>query len=55
MQELTQYPQLEPTNENRDRATGSGVTKYALLHGLIQHDAYHAGQIALLVKVVRVL
>jgi uncharacterized damage-inducible protein DinB len=33
----------------------SNVSKYVLLHGLAQHDAYHAGQIALLVKVVRIL
>ena len=45
----------EPTRDARDPATGSGVTNYVLLHGLAQHDAYHAGQIALLVKVVRTL
>ena len=49
-------PQLfEPTNDPRNRETGSGVTKYVLLHGIVQHDAYHAGQLAMLVKVVRVL
>ena len=32
----------------RDRALGSGVSRYITLHGLIQHDAYHAGQLALL-------
>ena len=46
---------FEPTNDPRNRETGSGVTKYVLLHGLAQHDAYHAGQLAMLVKVVRVL
>jgi uncharacterized damage-inducible protein DinB len=46
---------FEPTNDPRDRETGSGVTKYVLLHGLAQHDAYHAGQLAMLIKVVRVL
>ena len=46
---------LEPTNDPRNRVTGTGVSKYVLLHGLVQHDAYHAGQIALLVKVVRLL
>jgi uncharacterized damage-inducible protein DinB len=46
---------FEPTNDPRDRETGSGVTNYVLLHGLAQHDAYHAGQLAMLVKVVRVL
>ena len=49
-------PQLfEPTNDPRNRETGSVVRKYVLLHGLAQHDAYHAGQLAMLVKVVRVL
>ncbi len=46
---------FEPTNDPRNRAAGTGVTKYVLLHGLVQHDAYHAGQLAMLVKVVRVL
>jgi uncharacterized damage-inducible protein DinB len=34
----------------RDRALGSGVTRYVTLHGLIQHHVYHAGQISLLKK-----
>jgi len=46
---------FEPTRDSRNPSTGSGVSKYVLLHGLIQHDAYHAGQIPLLVKVVRTL
>ena len=29
------------------------VTRYALLHGIIQHDLYHVGQIALLEKAAR--
>jgi uncharacterized damage-inducible protein DinB len=32
----------------RDRALGSGVSRYTTLHGLGQHHAYHAGQIMLL-------
>jgi uncharacterized damage-inducible protein DinB len=43
---------LEPTNDPRDRATGTGVTRDVLLHGLVQHYAYHGGQIALLKKMV---
>jgi len=39
---------LEPTNDPRNRATGTGVSYYELLHGIVQHDAYHAGQIAIL-------
>src|SRR5262245_36149493 len=36
--------------EARDAPAGSGVSHYVLLHGLAQHHAYHAGQIALLKK-----
>jgi len=39
-----------PTSDPRNRQTGVGVTHYVLLHGLAQHHAYHAGQIALLKK-----
>lgn len=39
-----------PTNDKRDRELGLGVSYYELLHGLVQHDVYHAGQIALLKK-----
>jgi len=35
---------------DRDRALGTGVTWEQTLHGTAQHDAYHAGQIALLKK-----
>ena len=40
----------EPTNDPRDRETGAGVTHYVLLHGIVQHDVYHAGQIAIVRK-----
>ena len=33
-----------------DLVGGSGVSRYAALHGVIQHDLYHAGQIAILKK-----
>jgi uncharacterized damage-inducible protein DinB len=39
-----------PTNDTRDRELGVGVTYYELLHGIVQHDVYHAGQIAILKK-----
>ena len=42
-----------PPAEIRNRPAGSGVSHYVLLHGLAQHHAYHAGQIALLKKLVR--
>jgi hypothetical protein len=38
--------------EDRDRPAGSGVSHYVLLHGLAQHHAYHAGQIALLARIL---
>ena len=31
----------------------SGITYYHVLHGVIQHDVYHAGQIAVLRNVQR--
>ncbi len=33
--------------------SGNNYNVYVLLHGVIQHDLYHAGQIALLQKAVR--
>lgn len=41
---------LKPTNDPRDRPLGAGVSYYELFHGITQHDAYHAGQIAILKK-----
>ncbi|MGH7471862.1 MAG: DinB family protein, partial [Longimicrobiales bacterium] len=32
---------------------GQDVSVYTTLHGVIQHDIYHAGQIALLKKALR--
>lgn len=43
---------LTRTNDPRNRRLGTGVTYYELLHGIVQHDAYHAGQIAILKKVL---
>lgn len=50
IRELPEQMLLAPTNDPRDRATGAGVPYYVLLHGIVQHDVYHAGQIALLKK-----
>lgn len=36
--------------EQRERETGGGVSVYVLLHGIIHHNLYHAGQIVLLKK-----
>ncbi len=41
---------FEPTRDERDRPLGTGVSYYVLLHGIVQHDVYHAGQIAILKK-----
>lgn len=40
----------ETLGDARDRPLGSGVSYAVLLHGLAQHHAYHAGQIAILRK-----
>ncbi len=40
----------EVIGEQRDPATGAGVSYYGMLHGIVQHDVYHTGQIALLKK-----
>jgi uncharacterized damage-inducible protein DinB len=45
---------MKPTNDPRDRPLGAGVSYYQLLHGIVQHDAYHAGQIAIVKKIVGV-
>jgi len=34
-------------------APGCGYSMYVLAHGVVQHDLYHAGQIALLKKALR--
>jgi YD repeat-containing protein len=33
-----------------DIISGKGYTAYFMLHGVVQHNLYHAGQIALLKK-----
>ena len=43
---------FEPSRDPRNRETGAGVSYYVLLHGIVQHDVYHAGQIALLKRAV---
>ena len=37
----------------KDRVPGQPYSVYFLLHGVVQHDLYHAGQIAILKKVSR--
>lgn len=43
----------EEIGTDRDAPLGTGVTYYAMLHGLIQHDAYHAGQMVMIRKALR--
>jgi hypothetical protein len=50
VRQLPESRLYEATNDARDRPLGAGVSYYVLLHGIVQHDAYHAGQIALLKK-----
>src|SRR5262249_438185 len=38
---------------DRDRAMGTGQTYAQMLHGILQHDAYHLGQIGILKKGLR--
>jgi hypothetical protein len=33
-----------------DRVPGNPLTLYHLLHGIVQHNLYHAGQIVFLTK-----
>ncbi|HSL23175.1 MAG TPA: DinB family protein [Vicinamibacterales bacterium] len=39
-----------PVNDPRNRPLGTGESHAVTLHGIAQHDAYHAGQISLLKK-----
>ena len=50
IESLPEAKLFEPTKAERDRPLGAGVSYYVLLHGIVQHDVYHAGQIALLKK-----
>jgi uncharacterized damage-inducible protein DinB len=50
IKQLPESKLFEPTNDPRDRETGAGVSHYVLLHGIVQHDVYHSGQIAIVRK-----
>ncbi|HEX2340442.1 MAG TPA: DinB family protein [Vicinamibacterales bacterium] len=39
-----------PVADPRNRPLGTGVSHYVTLHGIAQHDVYHAGQIAIIKK-----
>jgi len=42
----------EPVKDERNREVGSGVTYEELVNGLIQHNIYHSGQIAVLNRII---
>jgi uncharacterized damage-inducible protein DinB len=42
-----------PDERLQEKVPGKGHTFYVELHGIVQHDLYHAGQIALLKKAVK--
>jgi uncharacterized damage-inducible protein DinB len=52
VQNMSDSDLLRPSHDPRNRALGTGVSYYELLHGIVQHDAYHAGQIAILKRVL---
>lgn len=39
-----------PVRDLRNRELGTGLAQWQTLHGVLQHDVYHLGQIALLRK-----
>lgn len=47
---LSEIDWKKEVNDDRDQALGTGVSNTELINGLIQHHAYHAGQIGLLLK-----
>ena len=50
VRDLPEPKLFEPTNDPRSGQIAP--TYYELLHGIVQHDVYHAGQIAVLKKAV---
>ena len=48
VRDLPEPKLFEPTNDPRPGQIAP--TYYELLHGIVQHDVYHAGQIAILKK-----
>lgn len=47
---ISQLEQLENDEILEDIVAGKDYSFYTLLHGIIQHDIYHAGQISLIKK-----
>lgn len=42
-----------PVGDRREAGLGTGVSLGVMLHGIVHHDAYHAGQIVLLKRATR--
>lgn len=53
VKEFKEADLFTPVNDRRQEDPGLSTTYYELLHGLVQHDVYHSGQIAMLKKAVR--
>lgn len=47
---LRQIVESLPEEKLREKVPAQDYSHYGMLHGLIQHDIYHAGQIAILKK-----
>jgi len=53
LQKLGDQDPDEIIGKERNRSLGTGLSLYTTLHGLIQHNVYHAGQISLIKKQLR--
>ncbi|MFZ3217085.1 MAG: DinB family protein [Candidatus Acidiferrales bacterium] len=50
---LREVVQNLPPEKLDETVTGENYSCYVMLHGLVQHDLYHAGQIAMLKKALQ--
>jgi uncharacterized damage-inducible protein DinB len=50
MANLIEFLSKQDENILNENIAGKNYTSYFLLHGLVQHDVYHAGQIVILKK-----
>ncbi len=46
---------VEGLDDNRleEPVPGQAISLYVMLHGIVQHDLYHAGQVAILLKAIQ--
>lgn len=54
IQDFPEEQWSEPMIEERSRELGTGLSFEELVTGLIQHDIYHSGQIALLLRITQI-